>query len=50
MPKVSKGVRNQFGLVDLKLWFLRFLYDWMATTTYFSFSNGLEFIELCSFN
>ena len=36
------------NILDLKILFLRTLFDWMAATSLFSFSNLLEFFDYCS--
>ena len=36
-------------MVDLKLFLLRTLYDWMAARSGYPFSNLLDFLDCCNF-
>ena len=38
----------ELSAVELKLHFMRSLSDWLLVTGTFSFSNLLEFLDLCS--
>ena len=39
----------ELSVVELKLQFYRYLFDWLSATGLFSFSNLLDLIDYCSF-
>ena len=39
----------ELRVVELKLQFYRYLFDWLSATGLFSFSNLLDLIDYCSF-
>ena len=40
---------SERNVMEIRMLFLRTLYEWMMTTDLFSFSNLLDFIDECNF-
>ena len=47
---MQKALTCERTILDLKLHFLRTLFEWVSAPGSFSFSNLLEFIDHCTFN